>query len=212
MSGTVAALFVESGGAYFDLPDVDPWDEARDARLYAGPWPVVAHPPCNRWSVLASFRRRRDGEDGGCFEAALRAVRTYGGVLEHPANTLAWQRFGLPHPPAYGWGTCLGDGGWSCRVDQGLYGLPMRKMTWLYACGVELPALRWGDGGKQSLSVQGNFGGGARQKNRSATPPLFREVLLSLARGAASSTSPEGSPAPVSKPFRGGPSGETPAG
>ena len=38
----VAALYVAKGGAYYGLPDVDPWDEARDARLYAGPWPVVA--------------------------------------------------------------------------------------------------------------------------------------------------------------------------
>ena len=42
----IAALFVHKGGAYFGLPDVDPWDEARDARLYPGPHPVVAHPPC----------------------------------------------------------------------------------------------------------------------------------------------------------------------
>ena len=42
---TVAALFVEAGGSYWDLPGVDPWDEARDARLYDGPWPVVSHPP-----------------------------------------------------------------------------------------------------------------------------------------------------------------------
>ena len=31
----VAALFVETNGCYFGLPNVDPWDEPRDARLYA---------------------------------------------------------------------------------------------------------------------------------------------------------------------------------
>ena len=49
----IAALYVQTGGAYYGLPDVDPWDEARDARLYAGPHPVVAHPPCGQWGVWA---------------------------------------------------------------------------------------------------------------------------------------------------------------
>jgi hypothetical protein len=182
MNGTVAALYVETGGAYYGLEGVDPWDEARDARLYDGPWPVVAHPPCNRFSVLAAFRRRRDGQDGGCFAAALEAVRTYGGVLEHPANSLAWSMFGLPMPPAYGWASSLSDEGWACRVDQGLYGAPYRKITWLYAVGCELPALRWGDGGRRERSVWANYGGGSRQALRSVTPPAFREMLLSLAR------------------------------
>jgi len=47
----IAALYVVKGGCYYGVPDVDPWDKARDARLYAGPWPVVAHPPCERLSV-----------------------------------------------------------------------------------------------------------------------------------------------------------------
>lgn len=42
----IAALYVEDGGEYFGLEDVDPWPIGRDARNYAGPWPVVAHPPC----------------------------------------------------------------------------------------------------------------------------------------------------------------------
>jgi len=41
----IAALYVQTGGSYYGLSDVDPWGEARDARLYAGPHPVVAHPP-----------------------------------------------------------------------------------------------------------------------------------------------------------------------
>ena len=45
----VAALFVETNGIYFGLPNIDPWDKQRDARLYPGPHPVIAHPPCERW-------------------------------------------------------------------------------------------------------------------------------------------------------------------
>jgi hypothetical protein len=39
----IAALYVESGGCYFGLDDVDPWDISRDARGYSGKAPVVAH-------------------------------------------------------------------------------------------------------------------------------------------------------------------------
>lgn len=85
----VAALFVETDGCYYGLPDVDSWDEARDARRYAGPWPVVAHPPCQRWGKLwagqplwikRTGERKRKGDDGGCFEAALTAARTWGEI------------------------------------------------------------------------------------------------------------------------------------
>jgi hypothetical protein len=84
----IAALFVETGGSYYGLPDVDPWDEARDARQYPGPYPVVAHPPCQRWGKLwagnpsvikATGVRKAKGDDGGCFEAALESVRKWGG-------------------------------------------------------------------------------------------------------------------------------------
>src|SRR3990167_2297049 len=113
----VAALFVDPRVVYSGLPDVEVWCEQRDARLYAGPWPVVAHPPCARWCRLAGLVEARwghkRGEDGGCFEAALRAVRTWGGVLEHPAYRDAWDAFGLPVPPRHGgWVGYLGVSGW----------------------------------------------------------------------------------------------------
>lgn len=51
----IAALYVIENGPYYGLPNVDPWPESRDARTYAGPHPVVAHPPCSRWCRLAAF-------------------------------------------------------------------------------------------------------------------------------------------------------------
>src|SRR3546814_6498917 len=92
MGDTVAALFVEAGWAYFGLPGVDPWDETRDARRYAGPWPVVAHPPCQRWGRYwnggpSARVKCKLGDDNGCFGAALAAVRRWGGVLEHPEGS-----------------------------------------------------------------------------------------------------------------------------
>ncbi len=204
---TVAALYVQAGGAYFGLDDVDPWDEARDARLYAGPHPVVAHPPCARWSRLAGFTEARfglkRGEDGGCFKAALDAVHTYGGVIEHPAYSDAWAHFGLPRPKFKGgWTLDLDTGGASCYVEQGRYGLPVRKSTWLYAHGVDLPELRWGytpsgrgDDGGGIDAWRDRFGGargawvsaghrGGHKGLTSVTPPIFRDVLLDMARSA----------------------------
>lgn len=69
----IAALFVDPRGCYANLPGVELWDEARDARLYQGPHPVVAHPPCTRWCRLAGLVEARwgykRGEDGGCSRA-----------------------------------------------------------------------------------------------------------------------------------------------
>lgn len=77
----IAALFVMKNGCYFNLPDVDPWDKDRDARLYAGPHPVVAHPPCQLWGSMAAVNyarwggeHNRPGNDGGCFFHAMRAA------------------------------------------------------------------------------------------------------------------------------------------
>jgi hypothetical protein len=194
----IAALYVEKGGVYYGLPDVDPWDEERDARLYAGPWPVVAHPPCSRWCAVAHLVEKRYGykvgEDGGCFEAALEAVREFGGVLEHPAFTKAWAKYGLPRPPARGWQQTI-DGEYVCEVDQHAYGFPGRKTTWLYAVGVEplpldftpapagLPVVsRWGWSrpGPHFKDEHHTI----RPHKSSKTPLGFRDALLAMARTA----------------------------
>lgn len=147
---TIAALFVEEDGPYANLPGVEVWGITRDARTYAGPHPVVAHPPCERWGRYAtggpSARVRRvKGDDGGCFAAALAAVRRWGGVLEHPADSAAWEAFDLTPPPVDGGWVVSGwmGGGWSCRVDQAHFGHRARKATWLYACSRWLPSLPW---------------------------------------------------------------------
>jgi hypothetical protein len=197
----IAALYVETNGVYYGLPDVDPWDEARDARLYAGPWPVVAHPPCARWSVLAplveSIHGYRVGDDGGCFASAYLAVRTFGGVLEHPAGSLAWDHFRLPRPVPGGWSSAFGDPGYATEVAQGAYGLPARKRTWLYAVGVELPALDWREPlASVSVSAFGSTRGKPKPEryndlgkgHRAHTPLAFRDALLDMARSALTPT------------------------
>jgi hypothetical protein len=203
----IAALYVKKDGAYYGLPDVDPWDQERDARQYNGPWPVVAHPPCQRWgkmwagspSVIAKTGVRKvKGDDSGCFEAALAAVRKWGGVLEHPWGSHAWPHFGLNTPPRNGWWIPADFiGGWTCCVEQGRYGHYARKPTLLYAYGCDLPMLDWGESepripqwaidryGLQRAKRIGELsfqGGGTDSAPRIGTPEPFRELLLTMAR------------------------------
>lgn len=213
----VAALFVQKGGVYYGLPDVDPWGKSRDARLYRGPWPVVAHPPCARWGRYwggspTTWPRLKLGDDGGCFKAALDAVRRYGGVLEHPEASHAWRAFGLNAPPhSGGWVNADFHGGWTCCVEQGHYGHLARKKTWLYAYGVELPSLRWGkseathrlddryhSAEERRRAIKTGRCQRLSHRQREATPGPFRDVLLSVARTASA---PHHGPSPLAPLF-----------
>ena len=204
-SRKVAALFVQMDGAYYGLPDVDPWPETRDARLYEGPWPVVAHPPCERWGRYWSGGpsakvRRKLGDDSGCFASALASVRRWGGVIEHPEGSHAWRAFHIIAPPRHGEWVSAGlmhPGAWTCCVEQGHYGHRARKATWLYAYGVDLPTLKWGSSGKHDRLDEGYHSAEERRRaiktgicqllskrQRAATPIEFRDLLISIARTA----------------------------
>lgn len=190
----VAALFVQPDGCYANDPRFDAWPESRDARLYAGPFPVVAHPPCQLWGALAAvnFARwggehNRPGNDGGCFSAAIRAVAQWGGVLEHPAKTRAWKAYGLPAPVGIGWKRAgIHEG--VCEVWQSAYGHRARKATWLYYNGDNPPfELNWDrQQGTHQIGFHDQRGKAANKptlgkREANATPPEFKEVLYKLA-------------------------------
>ena len=207
--GCVSALYVQTDGAYYGIEGVDPWDERRDARLYSGPNPVVAHPPCQRWgkmyagspSVIAKTgQKKKLGDDGGCFKAAIASVREWGGVLEHPWGSHAWERFGIAVPPRTGGWIDAGDGfGMTCCVEQGRYGHYAPKPTLLYAVRTITPELRWGKrevkdsdfpawaieryGIKKCrrIGLLSFKGGGKDSTPRIHTPDEFRDLLLRIA-------------------------------
>lgn len=188
----VSVLYVDPTGEYPELV-ADCWDQARDARLYDGPLPVVAHPPCQLWVNLAqvNYKRyggghNRPGNDGGCFASAVYNVRRWGGVLEHPAESKAWAAHGLMDPgETIGWrqmALCE----WVCEVWQSAYGHQARKRTWLFYCG-RVPPLEgrwdrpkgthqvgWFDRNKPTLG----------KKDASRTPTDFARWLIELAAGS----------------------------
>jgi hypothetical protein len=144
--------------------------------------------------------RKVKGDDGGCFHAAINAVREFGGVLEHPWGSHAWKYFGLAVPSRKGgWIRADHHGGYTCCVEQGRYGHWMRKPTLLYVVRVGLPELRWGHSepnypawaieryGIKRVKRMGEIafkGGGVDSSARIGTPIEFRDLLISIARSA----------------------------
>jgi hypothetical protein len=196
----ITALYVQKDGCYYGDDRIDPWDEARDARTYRGTNRVIAHPPCERWgrywSGGPSARvRRNKGDDGGCFASALWAARTFGGVIEHPEASHAWGWYGLTKPPkSGGWIEADEYGGITCCVEQGHYGHPARKATWLYGVGCIPFELKWGQSEGQRLD-EGFHSKEERRAARAAgvkprkrlstrenlsTPEPFKELLIRL--------------------------------
>jgi hypothetical protein len=183
---TVAALYVDvQRGPYAHMPGVDAWGVERDAALYPGPWPVVAHPPCGPWGKLRWNCRYQDAT---CGPAAVEHVRRYGGVLEHPDGSMLWAHCRLPRP---------GDGlpmitgrEWALSVDQCDFGFPARKRTWLFFCGVDprdLPPLPPKGTPTHTIGTAREARKGKTclpKTMRHITPPAFAEWLVACARAA----------------------------
>jgi len=120
----------------------------------------------------------------------------FGGVLEHPCDSHAWEAFHMIRPKRHkGW--CEVDlyGGRSCYVEQGHYGHLARKGTWLYAVLPSYPELNWSRGeqrlhpvaleryGYEKARRMGQIsmvGGKDKTKVRNATPIEFRNLLLNM--------------------------------
>lgn len=195
----VAVLFARADSIYKQLPGVDVYDEARDARTWAGGAPVVAHPPCRAWGRLRRLARPLPHEKSLAI-LAVAHVRRYGGVLEHPEASTLWIEAGLPRPGA----GMDGFGGWTLPVDQFWWGHRARKATWLYIVGIEpaaLPGIPFDIGHPPCVVTQPPARKGQRRvrkgdagwrpelnrAEREATPPRFASWLVDLARRCSAS-------------------------
>lgn len=198
---TVAALYVLGKSSPYRLIDgVDLWPKSRDARLYRGPHPVVAHPPCGPWSRSVAHRTKLSPEqDPRLALAAVRQVRRWGGVLEHPRRSRLWDETDLPVPFEYGASPALAladeYGGFAISVRQCDWGHRSQKLTWLYLVGVDqasivLPPRRdppaprrrsWrvrADGKGAGWRCDGDLAGPTERKR---SPEAFARWLVELA-------------------------------
>lgn len=201
MRADVSALYVRRDGPYPELV-ADWWDGSpgRDARDYAGPRPVVAHPPCARWGRFWwSDGSEAPGSDDGCFASAIELVRGWGGgVLEHPEASRAWDAHGIRRPIPGCWSsTLLRPDEWVAVVDQVAYGHRARKRTWLVAVGArslptpELatePARVYcasGPGPSRTAALRAAHGIELiGRRERETTPLPFARLLVDIAQSA----------------------------
>lgn len=133
----VAALCVHARSHYFSIPGVECYDRRRDALTFSGGMPIVAHPPCRSFSLRL---HRQAKPEPGEKELALFCcdmLRQWGGVLEHPCQSLLWREAAIPTPAQ----PKDSSGVWSMEVLQSWWGHPAPKRTWLAFCRIDLPRL-----------------------------------------------------------------------
>jgi hypothetical protein len=183
----IAALFVRRDSIYKTMEGVDAWDIDRDARLWPGGCPVVAHPPCRAWGQLRHFAKPRpDEKDLARWSIAM--IREWGGILEHPAGSTLWSDMALPQP-----GRRDSHGGFTVTLPQFWFGHLAEKATKLYVYGCsprDLPpvpmllgeAPRTMSGTHKHLVAAGIQRPELLKKDREKTPPAFAEWLVESAR------------------------------
>lgn len=173
-STEVAVLYARSNSIYNTIDGVDVWDKKRDARLYRGNYPVIAHPPCGQWGRLRQFAIPNEEEKAFAIHA-VNQVRRCGGVLEHPRSSTLWEAMKLPlsnQVDEYG--------GWTMGIKQGWAGHNAIKSTWLYIVGCEfvrLPGITFETNVVANKTVN-NMG----RAEREATPRDLALWLVELAK------------------------------
>ncbi|MEO0486347.1 MAG: hypothetical protein AAF092_10595 [Pseudomonadota bacterium] len=149
------------------------WDIDRDALLFDGSDPVIAHPPCRGWGRMKHFAKPLEGElDLG--RHAVKVVRRNGGVVEHPEGSTLWRDQGMPRPVE----GADKHGGYTLLLNQCDFGHRAQKPTWLYVVGIDpadIPAAPAVLTQPQKLLTSLN------QREREATPAKLAMWLIDIA-------------------------------
>jgi hypothetical protein len=177
----IAVLFARADSVYKTLPGADVWDAERDARLWPGGSPIVAHPPCAQWGRLRG-QARVDLAEKALAPWAVERVRRWGGVLEHPATSTLWDECSLP-----GFGRVDRWGGWTLPIHQHSFGHRAQKSTLLYIVGVrpeDVPRLplQLGEPSHVVQTKRMDMRPHLLRSERDSTPEPLAQWLLTLAR------------------------------
>ncbi len=180
----ISVLYTRADSIYKQL-GVDCWDMERDARKWPGGNPIVAHPPCRAWGQLSHFAKPRPDEKELAI-SAVKQIRKYGGVLEHPRASKLWKEMNLPMP-----GEVDEYGGYSICVNQSWWGHKAEKKTLLYIVGckigglppipISFNAIEYTVGSKKKKKSGRRTKKEITKKEREATPVEFAKWLIEVA-------------------------------
>src|SRR5215470_14399010 len=127
----VAALWCSEDSHYRELKGVEVWGIQENALRYAGPWPIIAHPPCGPWGMLRHLSFEED--DHGI--RAMELVHQYGGVVEQPSGSQLFKQYAIRPFVTHAPGSEIQVEAGVPHVEvlnQGDYGHRARKRTLLY--------------------------------------------------------------------------------
>lgn len=180
MNKNTTVLFADKHSIYKKI-GCNVYDFDRNALTFKDNTPCIYHPPCRTWSRLRGLAKFHPGEHLLAVWSVFRIWR-YGGVLEHPSQSILWKTMGLAmpgSPPDI-------HGGFSISVDQFWFGHKAEKNTWLYIKGIsinDMPVIPLNfDAVTHTISSSKNNNGKKEisKNKRSSTPHKFALFLIEI--------------------------------
>ncbi len=179
MRKKITVLFCQEDSIYKSFPVCDVWDEKRNALNFNELIPIIAHPPCRKFSRMRGLSTAPEVEKELAYFAAHH-IKKYGGILEHPAFSILWKEANLPNP-----GEIDKFGGFTLVISQFWFGHKADKLTWLYIVGLkegDLPPIPFALGEPLFTCSLSHVERPAKpeipKRERSATPRKFAEWLI----------------------------------
>lgn len=127
----IKVFFVANRSNYKKVPGFDCYDQKKNALLHPPTEASLYHPPCRLFSKLRYFSTAPESEKY-CALWSMYFVRVYGGIVEHPYDSLLWKMHNINQVNVVD-----EFGGFWLVVDQHWFGFPTRKRTGLYIVGIK---------------------------------------------------------------------------